>query len=364
MIPIAFASLVVRSGCETATASLAVRRSGETAAARIAVAVRGTSTSSPGFAGTTRIPAARDREACVGRLAPDGLRQPREVRLGPRARDRQFPRAVSGQREDLGDPPARQAPARLAVGEPDGSGECDAGLGRDWGELRGGDLGRVDPDRQRNGAAALERGERAHEHGPGGNVVEMHPALSWDDGDLEAVADERGLDVVAVDRLGELAELVVERGVVDGDGRLDLGAEDADVQTAEAADGAEALALVPGGGDGGTPVGLDAESGRRDPEPLAARLEHDGPVGELVRARLQRGDGLVGRQAADVDARDRDALGEPVGRACEDESDHRGDDCGHGAERDCPAQSETGRGGPSQAESEGGGVGSHYCVRV
>ena len=131
--------------------------------------------------------------------------------------------------------------------------------------------------------------------------------------------------MVPVDRRGEPAELEVERGVVGLHGRRDLGAEEPRLEAAEAADGAEALALVGGRLDRGGPVGLDAERRGLDREALVAGREDHGNARDLVEALLEQRARLLRRQAADVDARDLDAVGDPGGRAREREPEQRGE---------------------------------------
>ena len=189
------------------------------------------------------------------------------------------------------------------------------------------DLDRVDPDGKRNGAAALEPGERADDPALGRLPVELQSGLTRDQLDREPAADELRLDVVLIDLACQTGELVVQRGCVGLDRRHDLGAEEARLQPAEAAHGPEALSLAGGRLECGRPVGLDAERRRLDRIALASGREHDRHVSDLVEALLQQRTRLLRRQPAHVDAGDRDTVGEPRGRTGEREPDERDQDC-------------------------------------
>ena len=129
-----------------------------------------------------------------------------------------------------------------------------------------------------------------------------------------------------VDLACEAGELVVEGGRVDLDGRHDVGAEEAGLQAAEAAHGAEALPLVGGRLERGRPVDLDAERRRLDRIALAPGREHDRHARDAVEAPLEERTRLLRRQPADVDAGDRDTLGDPRRRSGERKPDERGKD--------------------------------------
>ena len=212
------------------------------------------------------------------------------------------------QAEQLGDPPARQLPARSLVLEPDGRRERDPSLcggGREVGRRH---LDRIEQYRQRDRLAALEPGERSDDPRSGDVLCELPAGLSRDDLDGEPAPHELRLDMPLVDLAGELGELVVERSVVGLHRRRDLGAEEPGLQPFEAADGAEALALARGRIDRRRPVGLDAERRRLDRILLAAGGEHDRHPGDALGAALEQRSGLALRQPADVDARDLDAV--------------------------------------------------------
>ena len=171
---------------------------------------------------------------------------------------------------------------------------------------------------------ARRRARRAPDRPASGTTTGFRPRSST-----------RGVARVAGDRLRQASDLVAEPGVVDLRRRRDVGAEDAHLQALEAAHGAEALALAPGGVDGRRPVDLDAEPPRRELEAPAVDDERDGDARERGRAPLEQRLRLGRRHPRDVDARDVDAAGEPVGRAGEDEPERgRGDDADRDGEHE------------------------------
>ena len=188
-----------------------------------------------------------DLEAGVDRRALDRLAQLVEPGFRARPGDRDLRRAADRQRQELGDPPARQLPARSLVLEADGRREGGAGLPAagarsaavtSIGSMRTG---------QRHRLPALEPRERADDRRRRGLLVEPAAGLTRDDLDPRARAGRasprRGCWSIASREAGELE---VERGAVGLHRRRDLGAEEPRLQAAEAADGAEALALAGG----------------------------------------------------------------------------------------------------------------------
>jgi hypothetical protein len=144
--------------------------------------------------------------------------------------------------------------------------------------------------------------------------------------------------VGCVHRSRDLAEHVLERGVLDLRARRDVGAEEAEIEPAEAADRPEAGALVLDGVDGRGPVGADSQLLRAQLPAAAGRAKLDGNVLERVRPALEEGARLRRREPTDVDARDVDACREALrragerqpdddaGQACEDDEDRRSAD--------------------------------------
>ena len=190
-------------------------------------------------------------------------------------------------------------------------------------EIGRGHLDRIEPHRQRDRLAALEPRQRADDPAGGKVLREPLAGLAGHDLDGEAAAHELRLDVTLVDLAGERRELEVERGLVGLHRRRDLGAEEPRLQPLEAADRAEALALPRGGVDRRRPVGLDAEGRRLDRVLLAAGGEDDRNARDPLEAALEQRPRLLLRQAADVDAGDVDALGDPRRRAREGKADQR-----------------------------------------
>ena len=104
--------------------------------------------------------------------------------------------------------------------------------------------------------------------------------------------------------------------------RRDVRAEDAHADPAEAADRADAVALVERQLDGRVPVGLDAEAHRPQRPLMTGGREGDRHPGERVGAALELRAGLARGQAADVDAVDLDPGRDPGRGAGEDEAEH------------------------------------------
>ena len=81
---------------------------------------------------------------------------------------------------------------------------------------------------------------------------------------LQPAQSQGGVAVLLVDLLRDLSDEVLERRLVDLGRRMDVGAEDAYAEPAEAAERAEAVTLPTGGLDARAPVDLDAECARAD----------------------------------------------------------------------------------------------------
>lgn len=118
-----------------------------------------------------------------------------------------------------------------------------------------------------------------------------------------------------VDRGGDVAERVLERGIRGRERGRHLLAEEAHVQAPVAAQGPEPVPLGAGVGDGAAPVGHDAELGGGELEPPPAGGEGDGDVLEPLRAGGEPADRLARGQTADVDAGDLGPLCERGGQA-------------------------------------------------
>ena len=214
MIPIVFAISVVRTGCATRTTSLAVRRSAENAAAAIAFAVAGNVELQAGRRRPDHdLAGRRDLEPCVLRLARDGRGEALEVLLGRRGhRSRRSRRPPAGQREQRRDPPARHAPARLAVDEAERRRESGAGLqlprpARSSPLTLG--LGRRERERDRR--AAIEARESPDDDRGRGGAVELTARAALDDAHGEALAHDLRVDALAIDRARDLSRACSRR---------------------------------------------------------------------------------------------------------------------------------------------------------
>ena len=139
-----------------------------------------------------------------------------------------------------------------------------------------------------------------------------------------AMPHDGGVHRNAVHVLRDQAELVLQGAVEDRCRRGHVGSEDLNVETLEASNRAETVALALGGGNCRLPVGLDAEFARADRVPLAAGEEHDRLVRDCVGTPLQEGAGILRVHPSDVDAVDRHAIGQSRRRAGEDEAQNDG----------------------------------------
>ena len=113
---------------------------------------------------------------------------------------------ATGRLEQLGDPPARQPPARALVLEPDGAESASRAPAPRRGEFGRRHLDGVEDHRQRDRLAALEPRECAHDPARGEILRQPAPGLAGHDLDAEAAAELR-LDVALVDRPCETASL-------------------------------------------------------------------------------------------------------------------------------------------------------------
>ena len=204
---------------------------------------------------------------------------------------------------------------------------------RDGGrEVGGARLRRVDADGQRD-AAALEARERVHHRVAGRLLVEHLAGARGQHDGPQATEDDRGVGVRAVDLLRDACELEGERPLEHARRRRDVRAEDTHAEPAEAAQRADAAALVERELHGRVPVRLHAEVDRAQRPLVPGGGEGHGHLGERAGAALELRASLAGSQAADVDAVDLDAGGDLARRAGEDEpehgSAHRGDDREH-----------------------------------
>ena len=216
----------------------------------------------------------------------------------------------------------RQPPACQPVGERHRCGERGARLGRRRGQLRRRHPHRVDAHRQRDGSL-LEADERREDQRPGRLGVELGAGAAGNDDGLPAAQPHRGVAVGDVHVAREPVELVHERSLEHARLQLDVAAEEAQGEALEAAQRAGAASGVLRLGDRRVPVGLHAELGGADLEGVARGGERDRLRLDRGEAALQLGARLRGAHPADVDARDRDACGDPPRRAARRRSPRR-----------------------------------------
>ena len=152
--------------------------------------------------------------------------------------------------------------------------------------------------------------------------VEHVPRFRADDLWAQPLQDDRSFTGGAIDGRGDLVQLPLECRVVDLRRGCNIRAEEAQVETAEAAQWAEAVPLAAYRVDGGSPVHLDAEAARLEPPRAGADPERDRHPGEGFCAALEDRPGLARRLAPDVDPGDPDAAAEVRRGAGEGEAEH------------------------------------------
>ena len=136
---------------------------------------------------------------------------------------------------------------------------------------------------------------------------------------MQTAADECSLAMRRVDRLAEQSELVVHRGAVRMNRRRDVLREQLELEPPVAPHDTEAAPLAGRSEDRRAPVDLDAHRTWRDREGPVARDERHRHRGERRRTPVEQLLGCVRAHSPDIDAGDLGAVGEPVGRAGEEE---------------------------------------------
>jgi hypothetical protein len=188
-------------------------------------------------------------------------------------------------------------------------------------EIGGSHLRHVDADRQRH-AATLEAREGVDDRVAGLFPVEHLAGPRRQHHGPQSAKDDRRLVVRTVHDLRHPVELEGERPLEHAGRRRDVRAEDTHTEPAEAADRADAVALVERELGGGVPVRLDAETHRPQRPVVPARGEGDRHLRQRVGAALELGAGLARGQPAHVDAVDLHSGGDPARGAGEDEAEH------------------------------------------
>ena len=298
------------------------------AAARIAFARRHVELEAVALGGDRDVdPVRRDQEVRVPGGLVDRAPEGGEPAIAPWPRRSRARARLRRQVEQAGEPPARQAPARLVERERDRRRQRRPYL------------------RARRASSAARRDRRPLDAGPGARPGRARsrraPRRSWPPPPSRssfAAGAARHDDATSSPRRrsaasrccwsisrASLPDEEIERGLVDLGRRMDVGAEDAHADPAEAAQGAEAVALTPGRLDARAPVDLDAERARADLPCATGRPELDGDVTQAVGAPLEPHRGDVRVEPADGHAGDAGAGGQLGRRAGEGEAEERAD---------------------------------------
>ena len=241
-----------------------------------------------------------------------------EPLVGLRPGDRDLGRAAARQAQELGDLPARQAEAGRACRQGHGRGERRP---RDDGRLRELDARHLRlrrDQRQPDGPAPLEVGERLDDEGPRASAVEGEAGAVGSDRDAEPATAHGRVDGGAVDRPRDAPDRVREDRRVDGDLGRDVRAEELRLDPADAADRREAVTGGGGAVHGALPVRPHAELGRGELEGAAAREERDRPALERGGPPCQRRRRVVEAEPAHLHAGDRRPGREARRGACDD----------------------------------------------
>ena len=204
----------------------------------------------------------------------------------------------------------------LAVAKPDRCGEHGPNL-RHHGLERGSRDGRrIDLDGELY-RLSLEADQRSGDGGPCALDVELAPALRGNHSRDDPFELDGGLAGGNVDAVGEQAELVVEARFVESRLRLDLDAEESDLQALEPTERKRSVSGLECLGDDLLPVDMSVELRRANRERLAGHHEDNGH-GRTARSELPELLLRIGRMhSAQLDTEDRDAGRDLVGRARE-----------------------------------------------
>ena len=236
----------------------------------------------------------------------------------------ELPLAAVGQVEQAGEPPARQAPARLIERERDRCRQRRPHVPRRPAcSVAVGDRRDARPERAARRARRSKPASAATIVAAAASRLSSRPARP---GTATGCSPRRRSAASrccwSISR-ASLPDEEVERGLVDLGRRMDVGAEDAHADPAEAAQRPEAVALPPGGLDAGAPVDLDAERARADLPRATGRPELDRNVAQPVGAPLEAPAGLVGVEPADGHACDPRTGGQLGRRTGEGEAEKR-----------------------------------------
>jgi hypothetical protein len=323
-MPIARASAVER-GLGRAMASVAVRLTGDVARAERARGHRHVELV-PRARGDDAHDVSRHGEVGVhGRIA-DPLGKSAEVRVGARAADGKASAPVAWEREQLGDPRARDAPAPSVAAQEDGPRDRKASPASRTREHGSSYVRPLRADRERHRPRTpLERGERPDDDLGGCIPIEATSRTLRDELDAEPPPDESSVPRRALDSHGDPLEGVLEGGVGHGERRKDLRAEESRMEAPEAPKRPESVARTSGCRHRRAPVGLDTELLRRVRKRRPGGDERRGLVRHVAVLLRELRDGIGLGQPADVDTRNAGALGELGGRAGESEADEHCD---------------------------------------
>ena len=151
-----------------------------------------------------------------------------------------------------------------------------------------------------------------HDRLPGRGSVEAAARLPGNHDRLSVAQNDRRLAPVHVDLLRDHAELALEGGRVGASGRVDIGAEQPELQALEPPERHRSVPAVDGRHRRGAPIAADGELRRGDRPAAAGPREDDRLRGERMGPCVELGLSLGCGEAADVLTRDRDAVGDHV----------------------------------------------------
>ena len=258
------------------------------------------------------------------------------------------------------------------VGEDHGTGERDAYLLGDRGDRVLSHGRRRGLDRQGDRPFALEGGETGHDRLPGRGSVEAAARLPGNHDRLSVAQNDRRLAPVHVDLLRDHAELALEGGRVGASRRVDIGAEQPELQALEPAERHRSVPAVDRRHRRGAPIAADGELRRGDRPAAAGPREDDRLRGERMGPCVELGLCLGCGEAADVLTRDRDAVGDHVrrpgvGEAHDEHSEQEDSDEGGDRLPPAPDHGETvppRTGPPALTDRTDAGLRPHRRVRL
>ncbi len=271
-------------------------------------------------------------EGGVGRRPVDRLLQLPHELVGVRATDRDLGRAVLWQPEQLRDLPPSEAIAGRPELHVDRRAERDADAGAGGDEIGGVDGRWLGSNRQRDRLAA-EAGERGQDRGPRLRPVNRATGAAGHDHGTQAPEDDGRVAIRSAGLSRDPGERETESTAVRFRRRRHAGSEHAKDRSLEAAHRTKAVTLATSRGDCAGPVDIDPYLTLTEAVRMPGGPNDERHLRQLRCTPLEEGRRLRSRQPANVDAGDRLALRERVGRACVDDgADQRSADQDGGEE--------------------------------